>query len=72
VRLAIRVESYGRLVVEQRHRVGRRQVDAKQTNLKRNLGMVWDFTTVRVEKNDPQMAESIWRSIFFQMGGFGV
>ncbi|CAL1170137.1 unnamed protein product [Cladocopium goreaui] len=35
VRLAIRVESYGRLVVEQRHRVGRRQVDAKQTNLER-------------------------------------
>eukprot|EP00435_Cladocopium_sp_Y103_P036830 s365_g9.t1 len=35
VRLAIRVESYGRLVVEQRHRVGRRQVDAKQTNLDR-------------------------------------
>jgi len=48
-------------------------VDAKQTNLERNLGMVWDFTMVRVEKNDPQMAESIWRfSCFFQMGGFGV
>ena len=41
VRLAIRVESYGRLVVEQRHRVGKRQVDAKQQSLEGMLGRVW-------------------------------
>ncbi len=40
VRLAIRVESYGRLVVEQRHRVGKRQVDAKQQSLEGMLGSV--------------------------------
>lgn len=40
VRLAIRVESYGRLVVEQRHRVGKRQVDAKQQSLEGMLGRV--------------------------------